>query len=314
MGRFNIVFMGTPQFAVPALKRLIQGPDVISAVVSQPDRPRGRGRQLLHTPVKEVALDAGLTVLQPRSVKDPVFIEDMKSLFPDLFVVAAFGQILPATLLAVPNIMPINIHGSLLPALRGAAPIQWAILNNLPETGITIMKMDEGMDTGPMLLQKSMPIEEDETSGTLFVKMADLGGDLLMSALEKFDKGELKPLRQPEKGVSFAPPLKKEMSHIDWNRTAVETGCHIRAFDPSPGAWTEWQGQRLRLYSPFCDEIYVEGRPVCGTVTSVTEDSVFVAVSDGVIGVREIQYPGKKRMSCADFLRGRKIRSGDLFK
>ena len=305
--------MGTPDFAVPALKLLIEGPDTVSAVVTQPDRPKGRGRKLVSPPVKEVALDANIRLFQPSSVKDQEFIEKMKGLSPDLFIVAAFGQILSQDLLDVPKIMPINIHGSILPELRGAAPIQWAILKKLPETGITIMKMDKGMDTGDILLQESFPIEEDETGGSLFEKMADTGATLLIKSLDLLKKGELEAIKQPEQGVTFAPPLQKEIFHLNWELKAVEIHSRIRAFDPAPGAWTEWKDNRIRLYQPFFTGRTVPEDIKAGTVTDVNDEGILIAASDEVIGIKEIQFPGKKRMACKDFLRGRRIEPGENF-
>jgi methionyl-tRNA formyltransferase len=305
--------MGTPDFAVPALRHLAEGPDEIMAVVTQPDRPRGRGRRPVPSPVKTVARGYDLQVMQPEKVRDTGFVEQIRDIAPDLFVVAAFGQILPESLLEIPRIMPINIHGSILPALRGAAPIQWAILNNLPETGITIMQMDKGMDTGDILLQHSFPLEPDETAGTLFDKMAKAGADLLMTALERLAEGRLEARKQPEEGVTFAPPLKKDMFHVNWGKKAVETGCLIRALDPSPGAWTQWNGQRIRIYNPVVTDHRPPDDIACGTVTDAGEEGIFVAAADGTVCIREIQYPGKRRMSCADFLRGRSITPGDIF-
>ncbi len=305
--------MGTPDFAVPALKRLLAGPDSISAVVTQPDRPRGRGRKTVPSPVKKVAADAGITVLQPARVREPEFLDRMKTLAPDLFVVAAFGQILPQELLDVPRIMPINIHGSLLPALRGAAPVQWAILRGLRETGITIMKMDKGMDTGDILLQEAFPLTGEETGGSLFEKMAVTGGRLLIQALDLLEKGRLQAVRQPEDGITLAPPIGKEMFHIDWTMPTDEINRRIRAFDPSPGCWTEWNGQRIRLYAPFTVNMPNPPDTEPGTVLSLRNDGIVIASGDGTVGVREIQYPGKRRMSCADFLRGRKLEPGEKF-
>jgi methionyl-tRNA formyltransferase len=313
VARFKIVFMGTPDFAVPALNALVEGPDSVEAVVTQPDRPRGRGRKLVPSPVKELALKVGISVLQPERVREPSFIEQIRALRPDLLVVAAFGQILPPDLLAVPALMPVNIHASLLPALRGAAPMHWAILNGLEMTGITIMKMDEGMDTGDILLQKGFPLDEDETFGSLFPKMQETGASLLMKALDMLERGSLKPVKQPEEGVTMAPPLKKEMFHIDWNDDVLTLHRKMRAFDPSPGAWTEWNGQRIRLFSPFVIDLPLASDVVPGTVVEAGDNGIVVSASNGAIGAREIQYPGKRRMECADFLRGRRIEPGELF-
>ncbi len=310
--RFRIVFMGTPEFAVRPLKTLINGPDEILAVVSQPDRPRGRGRKLLPTPVKETALEAGLKVLQPPKVREPEFLEQLEALQPDLIVVAAFGQILPQALLDIPKIMPINIHGSLLPKYRGAAPIQWALINGEKETGITIMKMDAGMDTGPMLLKRAIPIGEDETFGQLADRMSELGAKLLEEALEKLKKGELKEEAQPEGGITYAPPIKKEQYHINWNQSARRIHGTIRAFDPKPGAYTLFGEQRIRLYSPqVLNDEAPETKP--GTVLEASAQGLKVACGNGVIGIRQVQWPGKKRLDIEAFLRGRRIPAGSIF-
>jgi len=311
--RFKIVFMGTPEFAVPALDTLIKGPDRILAVVSQPDRPKGRGRKLLPTPVKARALEAEIPVFQPKKVREPEFLKRLQGLEPDLIVVAAFGQILPQALLDIPRIMPINIHGSLLPKYRGAAPIQWALINGEKETGITIMRMDAGMDTGPMLLKGSLAIGEDETFGELVVRMSELGARLLAEALDKLAKGQLKEEVQPEEGVTYAPPIKKEQYHIDWSQPARTIHGTIRAFDPRPGAYTLYQGQRLRLYSPVIvdDKNTPEQRP--GTVLDASSGTIKVSCGQGILGIRQVQWPGKKRLDVESFLRGRKIPQGSVF-
>jgi len=307
--RFKIVFMGTPEFAVPALKALISGPDEVRGVVTQPDRPRGRGRKPLPSPVKVEAKKANIPVFQPEKVRNPNFVEILKGLEPDLFVVCAFGQILPQRVLDIPRIMPINIHGSLLPRYRGAAPIQWAILNGDQETGVTIMKMDAGMDTGPMLLKRTLPITSDTTFGELSSRMSELGADALMDALDLLERGELKETPQPQDGVTYAPPIKKEQLKIDWNKSAWEVHCQLRAFDPRPGAWTLMEGQRVRLFRPELSQEDAAGAQP-GTVLYAGEKGLVVACQEGALLIREIQWPGKKRIAVADFLRGRKIRPG----
>ena len=302
--------MGTPEFAVPTLEALIKGPDEILAVVSQPDRPRGRGRKLVPTPVKQVAMDAGLPVRQPERVRNPEFLEEIRQLAPDLLIVAAFGQILPQDLLDIPRIMPINVHGSLLPAYRGAAPIHWALINGDEETGITIMKMDAGMDTGPMLLKRSLRIGPEETFGELMPRMAELGARALMEALELLERGELSEQVQPEEGVTFAPPIKKEQLHVDWSRPAKTIHGTIRAFDPRPGAWCDMEGERVRLFRPFFPDMEMPEGAVPGQVLKADDSGLYVAAGDGVIGIRELQRPGRKRLAVADFLRGRPVETG----
>lgn len=309
MERFRTVFMGTPDFAVPSLQALLSGPDEVLAVVTQPDRPKGRGRKLTPPPVKVAALDAGLPVMQPERVRSAEFIHEVASLEPDLIVVAAYGQILPQALLDVPKIMCMNVHGSLLPRYRGAAPIHWAIMNGDKTTGITIMKMDAGMDTGPVLLSEALDIGEEETYGELCPRMARLGARLLMRALQLLEEGELEETPQPEEGVSYAPPIGSGMALVDWTRTARELSCLIRAMDPKPGAYTMWKGQRLRLYRALALEDEAGRRPP-GTVLGLGGDGLLVATGQGVLSIRELQAPGKRRLSARDFLRGRDIPPG----
>jgi methionyl-tRNA formyltransferase len=312
MNSYRIVFMGTPEFAVPALKALIEGPNQVVAVVTQPDRPRGRGRKLMPSPIKVLAQRAGIAVLQPERARSQEFLNQVWDLAPDLLVVAAYGQILSQELLDIPRIMPINVHGSLLPKYRGAAPIQWAIIQGDTETGITIMEMDAGMDTGPILLEKALAIGPEETFGELYDRMAELGAGLLVRALDELHQGTLKPRPQPEEGISYAPPIKPEMARLDWSQPARRISCMVRALDPRPGAYTLWNGQRLRLYTPFVIEMdAVDMEP--GTVCRVGEDGVVIAAGKGCLGIRELQRPGKRRMPCAEFLRGRPIPVGARF-
>ncbi|MEA1868003.1 MAG: methionyl-tRNA formyltransferase [Thermodesulfobacteriota bacterium] len=309
MNSYKIVFMGTPEFAVPVLKALREGPNQVVAVVTQPDRPKGRGRQLKPSPIKVLAEKAGIAVLQPEKARSPEFLSQIRALAPDLLVVAAYGQILSQELLDIPRIMPINVHGSLLPEYRGAAPIQWAIIQGDTETGITIMEMDAGMDTGPMLLQEVLTIGLEETFGELYERMARLGAGLLALALDKLHKGTLKPKSQPDEGISYAPPIKSEIARLDWSQSARRISCMVRALDPRPGAYTLWNDQRLRLYMPFVlDMDAADMAP--GTVFRVEDDGVMIATGKGCLGIRELQWPGKRRMPCAEFLRGRPIPVG----
>ncbi|MBW1932709.1 MAG: methionyl-tRNA formyltransferase [Deltaproteobacteria bacterium] len=305
MNLYKIVFMGTPEFAVPVLKALLEGPDQIVAVVTQPDRHKGRGRKLMPSPIKVLAEKAGIAVLQPEKARSPEFLSQVRDLAPDLLVVAAYGQILPQEMLDIPRIMPINVHGSLLPEYRGAAPIQWAIIQGDTETGITIMEMDAGMDTGPMLLQEATTIGPEEIFGELYERMlyermAELGASLLLQALDELHKGTLKPRSQPEDGISYAPPIKPEMARLDWSQPARRISYMVRALDPRPGAYTICNGQRLRLYMPFVLEVdAMDMEP--GTVCRVGDDGVVIAAGKGCLGIRELQWPGKRRMPCAEF-------------
>ncbi len=304
--------MGTPEFASPSLRALIESPDQVVAVVTQPDRPRGRGRKLSPSPIKIIAEEAGIDLFQPEKVCSPGFINIVRDLAPDLLVVVAYGQILSQGLLDIPRIMPINVHGSLLPRYRGAAPIQWAIMRGDSETGITVMEMDSGVDTGPIILQEALTIGLEETFGELYLRMACLGGSLLVKALKGLHQGSLRPSPQPDDGVSYAPPIRSEMARIDWSRPATYISCLIRALDPRPGAYSLWKGQRLRMYRSFVEDMDTKDiRP--GTVCRVGEDGVVVVTGDGCLGIRELQWPGKRRMPCAEFLRGRPIPVGTEF-
>lgn len=290
----------------------MEGPDQVVAVVTQPDRPKGRGRKLMPSPIKVLSENAGIAVLQPEKARSPEFLSKVESIAPDLLVVAAYGQILPQKLLDTPRIMPINVHGSLLPEYRGAAPIQWAIMQGDTETGITIMEMDAGMDTGPMLLQKALNIGPEETFGELYERMAELGASLLLQALDELHKGTLKPRSQPEDGISYAPPIKPEMARLDWSQPARRISYMIRALDPRPGAYTLWKGKRLRLYMPFVIDVdAIDMEP--GMVCRVGDDGVVIATGKACLGIKELQWPGKRRMPCAEFLRGRPIPVGERF-
>jgi methionyl-tRNA formyltransferase len=264
------------------------------------------------SPIKILAEKAGIDVLQPEKARSPDFLSQVRDLAPDLLIVAAYGQILSQELLDIPQIMPINVHGSLLPAYRGAAPIQWAIMQGDTKTGITIMKMDAKTDTGPMLLQKAMAIESEETFGELYERMAVLGATLLVQALDELHRGTLKPRSQPDEGISYAPPIKPEMARLDWSQNASRISCIVRALDPRPGAYTFWNSHRLRLYMPFVIDLH-NANMEPGTVRRVGDDGLVIATGKGCLGIRELQWPGKRRMSCAEFLRGRPIPVGARF-
>ena len=263
---------------------------------------------MIPSPVKTAALELGLPVAQPPRASDPRFVEELRGLEPDLLVVAAYGQILKKELLEVPRLMPINVHGSLLPSYRGAAPIQWAILDGCTETGITIMEMDEGMDTGPILLQGRLEIGPRETFGSLYGRMAELGASLLIEAIQRLKKGELTPRPQPEEGVSYAPMITKEMAKLDWSKGSQRLFNQIRAMDPLPGAYTLLNGNRVRLFSPFFPSNGQKGSP--GTLLAAGNEGLVIATGDGCLGVEEIQWPGRRRMAVADFLRGHALEPG----
>ncbi len=307
----RIVFMGTPDFAVPALSALIEGPDRIVAVVTQPDRPRGRGKKQQPPPVKRCAEDAGLSVLQPTTIRGAEFHDRLEALHPDLTVVAAYGRILPEELLRVPQLGTINVHGSLLPRYRGAAPIQWAIINGDSRTGITIMQMDAGMDTGDILLQRQLDIGAEETAGELFPRMARLGGEALTAALDRLRRGELEAKKQDEALVTMAPPLTKEMGHLDWTKSARELHCLIRGLDPWPSAFVFFGEKRYRLFAPRVIDGNAAEQP--GTICRADREGLLIATGSGYLLIGEIQPDGRKRMTVQACLCGTSFPVGGRF-
>jgi len=308
---WRIIFFGTPDFAIPSLRGLLEGRDEVVAVVTQPDRSKGRGRKVIPPPVKEFALQKEITPFQPEKVKEEWFQDILKGLHPDLFVVVAFGQILPRSVLIIPKYGGINLHASLLPKYRGAAPIAWAILNGEKVTGVSTMMMDEGMDTGEILLQAEVPIGEEETAETLHDKLASLGAQLLMETLEKMKKGDLCPIPQDHSKATFAPPLKKEDGWIDWKKEAEKISRQVRAFNPWPGAFTEWSGHLLKI---FLGEVR-HGTPKgeTGEVLWVGSDFIEVETGKGSFLIKEVQLEGKRRMGVRDFLSGHPISVGTVF-
>ncbi len=307
----RIVFMGTPDFAVPSLQALIDGPDEVVATVCQPDRPRGRGRKLTPPPAKVCAEAAGIPVLQPTSIRTDEFLDTVRDLRPDLIVVAAYGRILPGSLLNLPPMGTINVHGSLLPKYRGAAPIQWAVINGERETGVTIMQMDEGMDTGDILLPVSIPIGDEDTAGTMFDKLSRLGGEALVRAIALLKEGKLTPIPQDDSLATEAPMLKKEMGHLDWSRGASELHCLIRGLDPWPSAYSFLNGKRFRLFRPAVVEDAAAEPP--GTICRADRQGLLIATGRGHLLVREVQAEGKKRMEVQACLCGGTLRAGDRF-
>ena len=309
--RYRIIFMGTPDFAVPSLQALLDHGEEVVAVVCQPDRPKGRGRKLSPPPVKELALAAGLPVLQPTKVRTPEFLEELRGFSPDLTVVTAYGRILTGPVLNLPRLGTINVHGSLLPRYRGAAPVQWAVLNGETETGITIMQMDEGLDTGDILLPGRLNIAPDDTAGSLAVKMAELGGRLLIEALERLKSGNLPPQKQDDRLAIPAPPLNKELSAIDWRRPAREISCQIRGLDPWPMAHTTMEGKWLRFFAPQVIPGPVGEAP--GTLCRADKNGLVVATGEGYLRLGEVQLEGAKRLHVDAFLRGRPLALGLRF-
>lgn len=307
----RIIFMGTPDFAAEALKTLLTGPDQVIAVITQPDRPKGRGKKLSPPPVKVLAEDAGIPVLQPTKIKTDEFKEELLGYEPDVMVVAAYGRILPKSLLELAPHGCLNIHGSLLPAHRGAAPIQWAVINGDAEAGITIMQMDEGMDTGDMLLKSAIPVTDSDTAGSIFDKLAVLGGETILEALNLLRQGKLQPVKQDEDLATAAPMLKKEDGIIDWQKSAREIHCLIRGLDPWPTAYCFYEGKRMRLFQP--EVVHRENREKPGTLLQADKRGLLFATGRDCLLIREIQPEGKKRMAVESFLCGTTLSPGADF-
>ncbi len=311
MRPLRILFMGTPDFAVPTLQALLAGPDTIVGAVCQPDRKKGRGKKLQPPPIKVLAQEKGLPVLQPTSIRTDAFLDEIKALQLDLIVVAAYGKILPGKLLNLPPLGTINVHGSLLPKYRGAAPIQWALINGEQETGVTIMQMDVGMDTGDILLPAKLPITDDDTTGTLFEKIAMLGGKALLEAIGLLKEDKLPPIKQDESLATEAPMLTKEQGHIDWNRPARELHCLIRGLDPWPSAYGFLGDRRFRFFKP--QVVHRDGGEKPGTICRADKEGIVVATGEDALLIREIQPEGKKRMTVQACLCGISLSPGDQF-
>lgn len=298
----KIIFMGTPEFSVPVLEALVREGHEVIGVVTQPDKPKGRGKAVLMTPVKEKALEYGLPVYQPVKVRDPEFIEVLKGLKPDIMVVVAFGQILPGAVLDIPPLGCVNIHASLLPRYRGSAPIQWVIINGEKETGITTMMMDTGIDTGDMLEKTVVPIAEDETGDSLHDKLSTAGASLIISTLKKIEDGTVVRTPQTDEGTCYAKMLKKDMGNIDWTMDAAAIERLIRGLNSWPGTYTKWKGKTLKIWKAQVLEEEHEG--ACGEVVHVTKDRLLVKTGKGTLSLLELQPEGKKRMAVDAFLRG----------
>ena len=309
----RVVFMGTPAFAVPSLEALANSDHEVVGVVTQPDRPKGRGQVVVSCPVKELALSKGLPVRQPDKIKSPEFLQQLSEWKPDVIAVTAFGRILPKTILDLPPMGCVNVHGSLLPAYRGAAPIQWALIHGDTQTGITTMLMDEGMDTGAVLLQQTIPIEPDDTALELGARMAQAGGALLVETLTRLAARTVVPCAQDHSRATMAPLLKKEDGVIDWTQPATEIANRIRGLSPWPGSFTFHHEHRLIIRKGRVD---AKGGPAGGgqrpgTILAVGPKSFWVETGEGRIEVLEVQPANKKRMSVEQFLLGYTLRAQD---
>ncbi|MDF2609716.1 MAG: methionyl-tRNA formyltransferase [Lachnospiraceae bacterium] len=308
----NILYMGTPDIAAIILKNLIHSRHQLIAIVTQPDKPKGRGNQIQFPPVKELALKHKIPVFQPTKVREENFLETVRQLNPDVIVVAAFGQLLPKALLDMPKYGCINVHASLLPKYRGAAPIQWAIIDGEEKTGITIMHMDVGLDTGDMIMKQEVIIEPKETGGSLHDKLAVCGGELLLRALDEIENGTAPREKQKEEESNYAKMLDKTMGNIDFNQSAVAIERFIRGLNPWPSAYTHLNEKTLKIWDADVDWETTDGVP--GEILSVTKDSIMVKTGDGNLAIKELQLEGKKRMTTAVFLLGYSIETGTVLK
>jgi methionyl-tRNA formyltransferase len=302
----RLVFMGTPAFAEPSLKAVLDNGFELTAVVTQPDRPRGRGQRLAFSPVKSEAVARGLPVWQPRLKGQADIVDELRRLQPDLILVVAFGQMLSQEVLDIPSLGVLNVHASLLPKYRGAAPINWAIINGDTETGITIMWLTLEMDAGDIFLQKSEAIRADDTAGTLGARLADTGASLLVEALQAVEKDNIIRKPQPTQGITFAPALTKELPRLDFSRPAAHLHCLIRGLDPKPGAFTLYQDKILKVFRPQIGSRRPH-LPPPGTVLQVSPAGVEVACGDGTLWLQELQLAGRKRLPALEFARGQKL-------
>ncbi len=313
----RVVFMGTPEFAVPTLQHLVNSECSVVGVVCQPDRPSGRGKKIQFGPVKTFALAQNFPIVQPDKMKAPTLLETLRSWNPDVIVVAAFGRILPQVILDLPPKGCLNVHGSLLPKYRGAAPIQWAVINGEPETGVTIMVMDAGLDTGAILDHAVMPISKEDTAGDVAVRMAEIGGGLLVSTLKKWMAGTMVARPQNESEATLAPLLKKEDGFLDWNQPAAILAHRIRGLSPWPGGYTFVEGERWGIWKVHVVEPNeVSALPskigvsLPGTIVGVTNHAIHVQTGNGVLCLLEIQPANKKRMAVTQYVTGHHIVEG----
>lgn len=309
----RVVFFGTPAFAVPTLDALLANGHDVAAVVTQPDRPRTRSHStLLPSPVKQRALEAGLTILQPDRPRGDEFLAALRALRPELGVVVAYGHILRPDLLAVPTFGMVNVHASLLPRWRGAAPIQWAVLSGDRRSGVSIMRMEAGLDSGPIWLTREEPIGEHDTAGMLFERLARLGAVALIDALPVIAAGA-EPVAQDESRVTLAPKVDRELARVEWSRPRDEVSCRIRAMDPAPGAWTTLDGQPVKLFRPTRPVDPLPGElPPPGTIIA-SDGELLVACGDAPLAIGELQPAGRRRLAAADWLRGNHDAAGARF-
>ena len=306
----KVVFMGTPDFAVPSLEMLIEKHEVV-AVVTQPDKPKGRGKKMVYPVIKEKALEHNITVLQPNKVREEEFIEVLKELNADIIVVVAYGQILPESILNMPKYGCINVHGSLLPKYRGAAPIQWSVINGEKKTGVTTMYMAKGLDSGDMLLKGEMDILEDDTFGSLRDRMSLVGAKVLEETLEKIQSGSVERIEQNHNEATYAPMIEKETGHINWEKGSDEIINLIKGMDPQPGAFCIYKDEVLKVWKAVKAEDKYESANI-GEIVDINKKGFIVKTNDGALLITEIQAKGGKRMTTDAYMRGHEIEKGSV--
>lgn len=307
----RIIFMGTPDFSVGTLEALVEAGHEVCLVVTQPDKPKGRGKEMQYTPVKEAALKHGIEVYQPRRIREAECVEKLRQYNADIMVVIAFGQIIPKEILEMVPYGCVNVHASLLPKYRGAAPIQWSIIDGEAVTGVTTMQMDEGLDTGDMLLKTEVPITAEETGESLHDKLAKAGAALCVETLAKLQEGSIVPEKQGESPTAYAKMLDKKLGNIDWTKSAVEIERLVRGLNSWPSAYTYWNKKVVKIWkASVTDE---NSNEQVGTVVKVEKDGFYVQTGNGLLKVLELQIPGKKRMDARAFLRGYTIEPGEVF-
>lgn len=306
----KIVFMGTPDFAVPSLDILVKNGYEVAAVVTQPDKPKGRGNKLTPPPVKEYALNNNIPILQPEKVKTGTFAQQLREIAPDLLVTVAYGRILPQEVLDIPPYGCVNVHGSLLPKYRGAAPIQWSVINGDSITGITTMYTDIGMDTGDMLLKREVEIHINETAGELHDKLSVIGAEVLLETLKELEKGTLVRIPQPADEATYVTMISKETGCIDWSKTMEQIHNLVRGTDPWPGAYTFYKGERMRVWKTECSNIEKASKP--GEIIEVKKEGILVGTGKGNIILKEIQFDSGKRLKVEQYLAGHSIDKGEL--
>ena len=311
----KVVFMGTPDFSVGTLKAIVEAGHEVAAVVTQPDKPKGRGGAMSFSDVKQAAIELGLLVLQPKRARAEEFVNELRKINPDVIVVVAFGQILSKEILDMPKYGCVNVHASILPKYRGASPIQWAVIDGCEYSGVTTMMMNEGIDTGDILLVEKVKLDSKETGGSLFDKLSGVGADLLVKTLDELEKGTVKPVKQNETEATHVKMLDKSFGNIDFSMEAARIERLIRGLNPWPSAFTHFNGKLLKIWdADVCDDVVCESceSVVNGMITHVDNNSFIVKCGDNSLKINELQLEGKKRMKTQDFLRGNHINTGDI--